>query len=118
MPGPAPLREPTYFILAALLDQPRHGYAVADEVEAMSKGRVRLTAGTLYGALDRLLTEGLVLVDREETVQGRRRRYYRLSDDGRERLALEVERMEQAVAAAGAKLRGARRRSASKAATA
>lgn len=118
VPEPAPLREPTYFILAALLDQPRHGYAVADEVEAMSKGRVRLTAGTLYGALDRLLTEGLVLVEREETVQGRRRRYYRLSDEGRERLDREIARMQQAVAAAEAKLRGARRRSAPKAVTA
>lgn len=117
VPSSAPLREPTYFILVALLDQPRHGYAVADEVEAMSNGRVRLTAGTLYGALDRLLSEGLVEVEREETVQGRRRRYYRLSDQGRDRVTVEIERMEQAVAAAGAKLRKRSRPSTPKVAT-
>ena len=45
------LRESTYFILAALLDGPRHGYAIVKEVEQLSGGRVRLSAGTLYGAL-------------------------------------------------------------------
>lgn len=76
----------------------------------MSEGRVRVTAGTLYGALDRLLAQGLVEVEREEVVQGRQRRYYRLSDDGRQRVCAEVERMQHAVAAVSAKTRSSSRR--------
>src|SRR3954465_7721018 len=80
----APMREPTYFILAALLDGPSHGYGIIQEAEALSGGRVRLTAGTLYGALERLTAEGLVEPDREDVVSGRRRRYFRLTGEGGE----------------------------------
>ena len=48
------MREPTYFLLAGLLDGPRHGYAIAQVARELSDGRVGLSAGTLYGALDRL----------------------------------------------------------------
>ena len=54
---------------------------------------VRLTAGTLYGALERMADRGLVQVDREETVDGRMRRYYRLSDEGREAVVREADRL-------------------------
>jgi PadR family transcriptional regulator PadR len=87
------LREPTYFILAALLDGPLHGYAIARSAEELSGGSVRLTAGTLYGALDRLVGQGLVEVDGEEVVSGRRRRYHRLSTRGRAALLDEAARL-------------------------
>jgi PadR family transcriptional regulator len=92
------MREPTYFTLAALLDGPLHGYAIAKRAESVSDGRVRLTAGTLYSALDRLLREGLVAVDGEEVVEGRARRYYRLTPSGRGALAAEAARLADAAA--------------------
>ena len=92
-----PLREPTYYILASLIDQPRHGWGIIQEVTEMSQKRVRLTAGTLYGALDRLETEGLVEKDHEEVVNGRCRRYYRLTARGEGALREEVERLSASV---------------------
>ncbi|MGC4847218.1 PadR family transcriptional regulator [Micromonospora sp. DT15] len=53
----AAMREPTYFILAALQDEPLHGYAIVKRAQELSDGRVRLTTGTLYAALDRLTGE-------------------------------------------------------------
>jgi DNA-binding PadR family transcriptional regulator len=90
------LSPPSYFILAALLDGPLHGYGIIKQAAELSDGRVRLTAGTLYGALDRLAEEGLILADRQEVVEGRTRRYYRLTDDGVQALHREAARMEQA----------------------
>jgi DNA-binding PadR family transcriptional regulator len=87
---------PSYFILAALLDGPLHGYGIIKQAVELSDGRVRLTAGTLYGALDRLAEEGLILADRQEVVEGRTRRYYRLTDNGVQALHREAARMEQA----------------------
>ena len=77
-----PLQEPTFLILAALAAQPMHGYGVIQEVAELSDGRVKLRAGTLYGALDRLVEQSLVAADHEEIVDGRLRRYYRLTDEG------------------------------------
>ncbi|MGX6605261.1 PadR family transcriptional regulator [Micromonosporaceae bacterium Da 78-11] len=79
---PKAMREPTFWILTALVDQPRHGYGVIREAESLSEGRITLQAGTLYAALDRLAADGLVEVDHEEVVDGRPRRYYRLTADG------------------------------------
>jgi DNA-binding PadR family transcriptional regulator len=76
------ISEPSYFILAALLDGPLHGYGIIKQAAKLSDGRVRLAAGTLYGALDRLAEQGLILADRQEVVEGRTRRYYRLTDHG------------------------------------
>ena len=87
---------PSYFILAALLDGPLHGYGIIKQAATLSEGRVRLAAGTLYGALDRLAEEGLVLADRQERVAGRTRRYYRLTDHGVQALRREAARMDQA----------------------
>ena len=89
----APLREPTYFILAALIAGPRHGYGIIQDADALSGGRVRLTAGTLYGALERLVADGLVREDREEVVNGRRRRYHRLTETGERILTEEAARL-------------------------
>ncbi|MET8259598.1 PadR family transcriptional regulator [Micromonospora sp. NPDC005553] len=99
-----PLREPTFLILTALAAQPMHGYGLIGEVAALSDNRVSLRPGTLYGALDRLVDAGLVEVDREEVVDGRLRRYYRLSPGGETTLSTETERLRRNVEAATARL--------------
>ena len=98
------LRPASYFVLASLLDGPLHGYAIAARASELSDGDVRLTAGTLYGALDRLAERGLVEAEGEETVAGRLRRYYRLTGKGREAVTAEAERL----AAAARVVRGRR----------
>ncbi len=87
------MREPTFLVLSALADGPKHGYAVTRAVEQGSGGRVTLRAGTLYAALDRLQSEGLVTTTGEEVVDGRLRRYYDLTDTGLEVLAQETRRL-------------------------
>ncbi|GAA3769907.1 hypothetical protein GCM10022225_65910 [Plantactinospora mayteni] len=99
------LREPTFLILTALAEQPQHGYGVLEDVRGISEGRVNLRAGTLYAVLDRLRAEGLVEVDREEIVQSRLRRYYRITGLGAQRLADEVVRLRRNATAASARLR-------------
>ncbi len=89
------LREPTYLILAALTEGPSHGYAIIAKAEAISHGRIRLAVATLYGALDRLLCEGLIEVTKEEIVDGRARRTYNLTDDGRFTVVAEAQRLAQ-----------------------
>ena len=90
------MREPTYFILAALQDEPRHGYAIVTRVAELSGDRVRLATGTLYQALDRLTREAFIEVVREEVVNGRARRHYALTPDGRSALRAEAVRMAEA----------------------
>ena len=90
----AAVREPTFLILTALAARAQHGYGILLDVEEISGGRVKLRAGTLYAALDRLCTDGWVAVDREEVVDGRLRRYYRLTDLGTARLEAEVKRLQ------------------------
>src|SRR3954451_18638517 len=99
-----PLTEPAFLVLAALADQPRHGYGLIGEVEQLSGGRVRLRVGTLYGVLDRLVAEGRVEPDRERLHAGRVRRYYRLTGAGRTALQDEVTRQEANARAARARL--------------
>ncbi|GAA0238327.1 PadR family transcriptional regulator [Cryptosporangium japonicum] len=100
-----PLREPTFLILTALAREPLHGYGLITEVSDLSDGRITLRPGTLYGALDRLSDDGLVAPDREEVVDGRLRRYYRLTDEGLNVLGAETERMRRNLAAATARLK-------------
>jgi DNA-binding PadR family transcriptional regulator len=99
------LREPTFLILTALAAGAQHGYGVMTDVAQISDGRVRLRAGTLYAVLNRLTTERLVEFDREEVVDGRLRRYYRLTPRGAQRLEAEVERMRSNAAVAARRLR-------------
>ena len=87
------MRPASYFVLASLLDGPLHGYAISTRAVELSDGGVKLTAGTLYGALDRMESRGLVEIDREETVDGRLRRYYRLTTSGREAVEQEADRL-------------------------
>ena len=87
------MQEATYLILTALAAGSQHGYGIIADVTDISGGRVSLRAGTLYTALDRLKTDGLVAVDREEIVENRLRRYYRLTPGGEKRLAAEAARL-------------------------
>src|SRR5262245_7614350 len=100
--------EPAFFILTALVDAPRHGYGIVGEVDRLSEGRVRLRVGTLYGVLDRLVAEGLVEPDREEVAQGRLRRYYRLTQDGRRAVAADAQRQAANARVASERLRSFR----------
>jgi DNA-binding PadR family transcriptional regulator len=88
-----PLQEATFLILTALAAGPQHGYGIMTDVAEISGGSVRLRAGTLYAALDRLSEAGLAEVDREEIVDGRLRRYYRLTPAGSQKLAAEAARI-------------------------
>ena len=89
---PSPLTEPVLLLLLSLAEQPRHGYSILKDVEQMSSGRVVLSTGTLYGALQRLLRQGWI--ERfEEDESSRDRRAYRLTSRGRRNLQLEIDRM-------------------------
>jgi DNA-binding PadR family transcriptional regulator len=99
------MSEQTLLVLAALADRPRHGYALITEVEAMSDGRVKLRASTLYAVLDRLLARGLIAHERDEVDNGRLRRYYRLTDQGAEAVSTEADRMAASAKAARERLR-------------
>jgi DNA-binding PadR family transcriptional regulator len=87
------MQEATFLILTALAENSQHGYAIIAQVSDISGGRVRLRAGTLYTALDRLRAEKLIDVDREEIVDSRLRRYYRLTPAGTRLLAAEAARL-------------------------
>lgn len=99
------MQEPTFLILTALAARPLHGYGVIQSVTELSAGEVTLRAGTLYGALDRLTEQGLIAVDKQEAVDGRLRRYYRLTDSGAGALATQIERLRRNATAAETQLR-------------
>jgi DNA-binding PadR family transcriptional regulator len=101
----SPLQEPTFLILTALAAGPLHGYGVIQEVTGLSEGRVTLRPGTLYGALERLVEQGFAVADREEVVEGRLRRYYRLTDEGASLLEAEAHRLTTNAEAAVGRLR-------------
>ena len=86
------MREATFAILTALADGPRHGYGIIGEVAQLTDGHVRLLAGTLYAALERLRAEGLIALARDEVVQGRLRRFYALTESGERALQDEAAR--------------------------
>jgi DNA-binding PadR family transcriptional regulator len=99
------MQEATFLILTALADSSQHGYGIISEVEQISAGRVRLLAGTLYTALERLRADELIVVDREEVVDSRLRRYYRLTPKGSEVLTAEAVRLQANATAALSRLR-------------
>jgi PadR family transcriptional regulator, regulatory protein PadR len=90
------MREPTYFVLASLLDGPLHGYAVIQGAEHLSGGQVRLATGTLSTALDRLTADGFVELVSEEIVNGRARRSYALTPSGSGALSADATRLAEA----------------------
>jgi DNA-binding PadR family transcriptional regulator len=101
----SPLTETTLFILLSLLPRSRHGYAIMKDVLELSQGRINLTAGTLYGALKRLLEQKWIERiddDGEETAEhpGLPRKAYRLTDNGRDILNAEMIRLNSVIEAA------------------
>ena len=103
-PETKPLTEPVLLILLSLVNKPLHGYGLMQDIEKISDGRVRLSTGTLYGALRRLLEESWI--ERfEQADTSREKQAYRLTPAGQEHLHLELDRMKQLTRAAAARLK-------------
>jgi DNA-binding PadR family transcriptional regulator len=96
-----PLSPAMFHVLVALADGETHGYAIMKEVEQLTGGTVRLSTGTLYGIIKRLLEDGLI---REKSVHaengGERRRSYSLTPFGKDVARAEAARLEQTIAIA------------------
>lgn len=103
-PDAKPLSEPVLLILLSLADQPRHGYALMKDIESLSGGRVRMSTGTLYGALRRLL-EDRWIEHFEQPDTSREKQAYRLTVVGRTQLQQEVQRMKHLTRAATSRMR-------------
>lgn len=101
-----PLTPAVFHILLSLTDGERHGYSIMREVEAGTEGRLRLGPGTLYGAVKRMLADGLIEESGERPdpeTDDERRRYYRLTDFGRRVASAEAVRLAELVRSARAK---------------
>ena len=101
-----PLTPAVLHILLALADEERHGYGVMKEVEDRTGGEMRLGPGTLYGAIKRMLAEGLIEESDERPdpeLDDQRRRYYRITDFGRRVAGAEAERLQGLVNTARAR---------------
>lgn len=94
----APLTPAVFAILLSLAEGQKHGYLIMKDARAPQGGGVRLGPGTLYGSLERMMRDGLV--EESETSDSERRRYYRLTHLGHSVLAVELERLDAAVASA------------------
>ena len=93
MTNPA-LTEAVYYILLSLVT-PMHGYGIMQNVEALSKGRVKLAAGTLYGAINTLLEKGWILALPVYTDS--RKKEYCITADGKAALQEEMERLKELI---------------------
>ncbi len=100
-----PLTEPTFFILLSLAPGPKHGYGILKDVQALSNGRIVFSAGTLYGALKRLLDQDWIKpFERSGSKEtGRPRKLYALTELGRRILSAESARLQALVRAAEAR---------------
>jgi DNA-binding PadR family transcriptional regulator len=100
-----PLSPAVLHILLSLAGEERHGYGIMQEIAQQSHGRYKLGPGTLYDNLQKLMKERLV-EETQNTGSGNeaRRRYYRLTKNGRRVLTLEIERLEAAIRQAKLKL--------------
>ena len=97
-----PLQEPTFYILLSLRGGEKHGYAILKDIAEMSNGQVKLSTGTLYGALYRLLDQGLIeQIDLEDERRGKK--VYRLKHTGLEVFEAEVSRMKHLLLAVNKK---------------
>ena len=92
----AALTEAIYYLLLAL-QEPLHGYGIMQKTSAMSKGRLILSAGTLYGAISNLLEKGWILPCGESSDTDGRRKLYQITDKGQEVLLAEFQRLEELV---------------------
>ena len=96
-----PLTPAVFHVLLSLADEQKHGYAILKEVEERTDGRVRLSTGTLYGIVKRLLADGLICESARGTTD--RRQAYRLTTFGRKVALAEAERHQELVRTAQAK---------------
>lgn len=96
-PDHEPLRQPTFYILLSLAGGEKHGYAILKSIESMSSGSLRLSTGTLYEALARLMEQGWIERMDEEESSGRVRKAYRLTPLGWKKMRAETERMKSLV---------------------
>lgn len=95
-PPSSPLPAAVFQILVALADQDRHGYAIMQDIAARTAGRMKLSPGTLYGSIKRMLDDGLILeVDErpDPAIDDERRRYYRITRSGRDAAQAEAARL-------------------------
>jgi DNA-binding PadR family transcriptional regulator len=93
-PPDSPLPPAVFQILVALADEDRHGYAIMQDVAARTGGRMKLSPGTLYGAIKRMLEDGLIVeLDERPDADDERRRYYRLTQTGRDAARAEADRL-------------------------
>jgi DNA-binding PadR family transcriptional regulator len=96
-----PLSEQTYFILLSLQSEPKHGYAIAKDVQSLSKGRVTLSVSTLYTTLKRLLDDGWIrLLDEAPQGPGKPRKTYEITKKGGNVLVAEIQRLDTLISAA------------------
>jgi DNA-binding PadR family transcriptional regulator len=101
-----PLPPATFHILVALADQPRHGYAIIQDVEERTDGELRLSAGTLYRSIARMVEQGLIAEERKRPavhLDDERRRYYRIAPLGMAVARAEMARLTQMVRLARAR---------------
>ena len=101
-----PLQPATFHILLALAQEDLHGYAIIQDVEARTNGALRLSPGTLYRSIQRMLEQGLIVETQDRPapeLDDERRRYYRLTPLGRNVAAAEIARLESVVEMARAK---------------
>ena len=95
-PPSLPLQPAVFQILVALADQDRHGYAIMQDVAARTGGSMKLSPGTLYGSIKRMLDEGLIVELDERPApdeDDERRRYYRITASGRASAQAEADRL-------------------------
>lgn len=88
-----PLTETTFYIMLSLM-KPSHGYAIMQNVEQLSNNKVKIAAGTLYGALENLIKQKLI---KSVESEDKRRKVYVLTDEGKDVLKLEIERMKHLI---------------------
>jgi len=100
-----PLTPAMFHVLLALSDGDKHGYAILKEVAEHTEGEVQLSTGTLYGIIKRLLESGLIREVRKPAIKNddARRRYYHLTESGREIAVAEAKRLERVVLRARSK---------------
>lgn len=98
-----PLSPLSMAILLALADEDRHGYGLMQDVEEQSDGALRPGTGSLYAALERLTSDGLIRESEGEPDADRRRRYYAITDEGRAAVRAEAERMRRVLDVAAAR---------------
>lgn len=95
-----PLPQASLYILMALAEEDRHGYAIIQEVGALTRGQVTLAAGTLYRSIQRMLEDGLIVETRDRPApeeDDERRRYYRITPFGSAVASAETRRLKEIV---------------------